>query len=86
MNMSDVMQPKWWLATKRGWGILLAGGATFIPMVATLVGLPIDASTVGVGGEIVTNWLESTGQLIGFGLLVWGSFRPTAPLSVTKPV
>lgn len=84
------MQPKWWLETKRGWGMLITAVMGLItyagPLLSQWTGIPIDAAFVGLVGQVVANLLEAIGFCIGFYLWVVGSFRPTAPITVTKPV
>lgn len=90
MNMSDVMQPAWWLATKRGVGMAMVGVSYAVPTVAgwlCTAGYACWAVTSGdVEGfsNVVMSWMESTGYLIGMGLWAWGSWRPSSPLTLTK--
>lgn len=86
MNMTDYMQPKWWLDSKRGIGMAMAGLGAVIPAVAAYFGATIDAATWGQFAAEVAKWFEVTWNVIAYVLWIYGSFFPTAPLSITKPV
>lgn len=86
MELKDVTAPKWVFATKRGWGMALTFLASVLPFVNVFVkkytGIEIDAPMVSLVGEAVTHLIDSVGLAVGVALWVWGSFRPTAPLTV----
>ena len=84
MNMSEVMQPKWFLETKRGVGMAMAGVGTLLPLLAAYLGVSIDVATWGTFTAEVLKWFEITWNVVGYSLWAWGSFRPTAPLEVVK--
>lgn len=84
--MSEVMQPKWFADTKRGIGMLMVGLGTFIPLVAGYFGVTIDTATWGQFAANVASWFDVTWNVIGYVLWIWGTFRPTAPIAVMKPV
>ena len=86
MKMSDYMQPKWFLETKRGVGMLMAGVGALVPMVGAYFGVTIDAVTWGQFAAEVAKWFEITWNVMAYALWIAGSFRPSAPITVTKPV
>jgi hypothetical protein len=50
-------------------------------------GVAIDAPMVALVGEAFTNMITSVGTFAGVCLWVWGSFRPTSPITAlpSKP-
>lgn len=86
MKMSDYMQPKWWLETKRGVGMAMAAVGQLVPLLAVYMGVTIDAATVGAFAAELAKWFDITWNVIAYVLWAWGSFFPTAPLAVKKPV
>jgi hypothetical protein len=86
MELKDIVQPKWVAETKRGWGMILTFAGTVLPMVNMWVqsktGVAIDAPMVALFGEAVNNVISSVGTFVGVCLWVWGSFRPTAPVTL----
>jgi len=89
VDMTEIVPPKWWLATKRGWGMLITGVMAGLPLAAGLIyswfGVNITPEMVSNVNTAVLDWIEATGTVIGVALWVYGSFRPTAPLTVGKP-
>lgn len=85
-GMSDYMQPKFWLNTKRGVGMFMAGVGTLLPLAAAYFGVTIDAATWGSFAAEVAKWFDVTWNVIAYGLWAYGSVFPTAPLSLKKPV
>jgi hypothetical protein len=85
-NMSDYMQPKWFLETKRGVGMAMAAVGVAIPMIAVWTGVTLDAASVGAFTSELVKWFEVTWNVVAYVMWVWGSFFPSAPLSVRKPV
>lgn len=88
MDMKDVVPPKWVLSTKRGWGMFITFVMTLLPMLnvwLTSKGIEISAPMVQLVGSGVAGVIDAVGILIGIALWVWGSFRPTAPLTVLPP-
>ena len=89
MELKDIVEPKWALATKRGWGMLLAGVSTVLPFVNEYTkgkwGVSIDAPVVALAGEVGANLIDAVGLAVGYGLWIWGTFRPSAPLTVLPP-
>jgi hypothetical protein len=86
MTMSEIMQPKWWLDTKRGIGMAMAAAGTIVPLLAGYMGVTIDAATVGQLAAEIAKWFDVTWNVIAYGLMIYGMWRPSAPLSLTKPV
>lgn len=86
LNMSEYMQPKWWLETKRGVGMAMAAAGQLIPLAAVYMGVTIDAANWGAFAAEVAKWFEITWNVVAYFLWIYGSFFPTAPLSVKKPV
>lgn len=84
--MTDVMQPKWWLDTKRGIGMAMLALGQAVPIIGAWFGVTVDAAMVGDLAANIAQWFDVTWNVIGGVLLLWGSWRPTAPLSFTKPV
>lgn len=88
MEIKDVVQPKWVMSTKRGWGMLLTFVSTMLPMLNIWLsgkGINIDGPMVAIFGEAVTQLIDAIGLVVGVALWVWGSFRPTAPVTVLPP-
>lgn len=89
MDLKDIVAPKWVLSTKRGWGMVLTFAGSLLPFVNMWVkaktGIEIDAPMVALIGEAMANAIDAVGVLVGVLLWVWGSFRPTAPLTVLPP-
>ncbi len=83
----EEMKPKWVLTTKRGIGMLMVVLASVMPVAGAWVkakwGWEVDAPMVAVFGERLYGVVDAVALVSGFVLWVWGSFRPTAPLSVT---
>jgi hypothetical protein len=86
MNMSDYMQPKWWLETKRGVGMAMVALGVAVPMIAGWTGVTIDPATVGAMGAEIAKWFEVTWNVVAYALWLMGSFRPSAPITIAKPV
>lgn len=88
MELKDIVKPKWALETKRGWGMALTFVGTAMPFVTVMAkqyfGINIDAGMVALVGEAVTNLIDSVAVVSGVVLWVWGSFRPTAPLTLLR--
>lgn len=88
MEMKDVVAPKWVMSTKRGWGMALTFVSTLMPMINVWLagwGVHLDAPMVALIGEAGTQLIDSLGLAVGVALWVWGSFKPTAPLTVAPP-
>ena len=88
MELKDVVQPKWVMETKRGWGMVLTFAGTVVPLVnlyGAQYGIHIEPPMIALFGEAVGNVISSVGVAIGVVLWVWGSFRPTAPLNAMPP-
>lgn len=89
MELKDISQPKWVPTTKRGVGMILAFFTTLLPFISGYVkvhyGVTLDAPLVALFGEVLTNLITTVGTVVGFVLWVWGSFRPTGPLTVLPP-
>jgi len=87
-TMDEIMQPKWVLATKRGWGMTITGLTSLLPLLDTWVsmkwGVHISAPVVDLVGQAGTHVLDAIGMAVGVVLWVWGSFRPTAPLTLFR--
>lgn len=84
-SMTDVMQPKFVLSTKRGWGMVITAVTTAIPVVnlfGASKGIHIDGPMVALVGQSVGAALDAIGVACGVMLWVWGSFKPTAPLTL----
>lgn len=75
-------QPKWVLTTKRGWGMVLTGLTVVLPFVSQFTGVPLDPGIVSAVGQTVATGIDVAGALAGLTLLIWGAFRPTAPLKL----
>lgn len=91
MELKDIEEPKWALATKRGWGMLLTGASVILPFANEYAkahwNFAIDAPMVALVGQAVSGVIDSVGLAVGTGLWVWGSMRPSsaAPLTVLPP-
>lgn len=88
MDLKDVVAPKWIFATKRGWGMVITFVTTMLPMLNVWMsgmGYSIDPGLVSLVGETGAQLLDTVGLVIGVALWVWGSFRPTAPITVLPP-
>jgi hypothetical protein len=88
MEIKDVVKPKWALETKRGWGMVLTFAGTVMPMVNMWLatkGVHVDAPMITLFGEAVNQLIDSVAVVAGVALWVWGSFRPTAPVTVLPP-
>lgn len=83
MKMTDYMQPKWWLSTKRGIGMAMVAVGAVVPVVGAYMGLTIDVATWGQFTAAVAQWFEVTWNVVAYGLWLFGSFYPTAPLTVS---
>lgn len=84
----DMVPPKWVLSTKRGWGMLITFVSTMLPVVSVWLaakGINIEPGMVTQLGEAVGNLIEQVGVVVGLVLWVWGSFRPTAPITMVPP-
>ena len=77
-----IEQPKWVLSTKRGWGMVITGLTVAVPLIAQFTGLPLDQAVVNTVGQTVATGIDVVGTLVGVGLWIYGSFRPTAPLKL----
>lgn len=77
--------PKWVLETKRGWGMLIAAVVMIVPFVNQYLGLGIDAAVVGTLGETVTKLIDAVAAVVATVLMIWGMWRPTAPLTLLPP-
>lgn len=82
----EITKPKFILDTKRGWGMLITGVAAMVPFLSYYVeawtGVKLDAAMVAMLGEAGVMVIDAAATVVGVGLWVWGSFRPTAPLVV----
>lgn len=76
--------PKFWLATKRGVGMLMVAVGQAVPLMGAWMGVEVDAATVGQMGVWIAQWFDLTWNIVGAGLWVIGSFFPTAPLKLTR--
>jgi len=88
VEMKDIVAPKWMMATKRGWGMVIAGLSAGLPMFSWWLagkGINVDLPMITLFGETVSQMLDSVGLVVGFVLWVWGSMRPTAPITVLPP-
>jgi hypothetical protein len=89
MDIKDIEKPKWAMATKRGWGMALTFAGTLLPFVNMWVknktGVEIDAPMVALVGEAVGGVIDAVAVATGVVLWVWGSFRPSAPITVLPP-
>jgi hypothetical protein len=88
MELKDIVQPKWVMATKRGWGMLLTFAGTVVPLInlyGAQYNIHVEPPMVSLLGEAVGNVISSVGVAAGVVLWVWGSFRPTAPVTVAPP-
>jgi hypothetical protein len=88
MELKDIVQPKWVLSTKRGVGMLLTFLTTLLPFLsgwAATKGVHIDAPMVALFGQVIGGVIDAVGTLVGFGLMIWGMWRPTAPLAALPP-
>ena len=89
VDMTEIVPPKWWLQTKRGWGMVITFVTAVLPVfgvwVSSLLGVDITPDLVSALDSVVLRWIEASGTVLGLALWVWGSFRPTAPLQVSKP-
>lgn len=85
MDIKDIVPPKPFEATKRGWGLIAAAVAAVLPyvngLIADITGIHIDAPIVALVGEAVTRIIDAVGVGAGVALFVWGSIFPTAPLT-----
>jgi hypothetical protein len=88
MELKDVVLPKWALETKRGWGMLIVFAGTVVPfinMYGAQYGIHIEPPMVALLGEAVGSVISSVGVAVGAVLWVWGSMRPTAPITALPP-
>jgi hypothetical protein len=88
MELKDVAAPKWALETKRGWGMLLTFAGTLVPfinMFGAKYGITVEAPMVALFGEAIGNVISSVGVATGVVLWVWGTMRPTAPITALPP-
>lgn len=87
-DMVDVVPPKWVMTTKRGWGMFITFVVTLLPMLNLWLaskGWEVTIPMVQTIGSAGVGVIEAVGFAVGVALWVWGSFRPTAPLTVLPP-
>jgi hypothetical protein len=88
MELKDVVQPKWALETKRGWGMVLTFAGTVVPFInlyGAKYGVNIEPPMIALFGEAVGNVISAVGVATGVVLWVWGSMRPTAQITTLPP-
>lgn len=78
-------EPKWMLATKRGWGLVIMGAGFALPLLAGYMGITYDPGAVNTLAADGVAWVAATGKLVGSVMALYGMFRPTAPMTVLPP-
>jgi len=87
--MSDASTPgvaqditmKWWGHSLTIRGALISAASAALPALGTLVGLDLDAETMGKLGQQAVTLAQAAGGLLGFATTVVGRMRASAPLT-----
>ena len=89
MELKDIVEPKWALQTHRGWGMLITFLSTGLPFVNVYaqqwLGHGIDPGVVSLLGEAGARLIDDIGIAVGVCVWVYGTFFPTAPITVLPP-
>jgi len=64
----------------------LVGITALAPIIGMQLGIKIDPSTVGTLVNAIVSWVGTGAQIVGYALWLYGSFQPSATLTVLPKV
>lgn len=75
---------KWWAQSRTLWGTLITAAATVLPLIGPVIGVSLPADVIQTFGDQAISAAQAIAGLVGTGLAIYGRFKASTILSLSK--
>jgi hypothetical protein len=76
---------KYFLNSKRIWGVIITTATAVVPVVSKYLGHEINPAAITQLGDSVTSAINAVGAAAGVALALWGAIVAQGPIVFTRP-
>ena len=78
------MYTKWFAKSVTMWGVLIMILTAVVPVMGPVLGFTVVPADIAQFGKAGTDLINALGSVIGAGMALYGRWKATVPLSITK--